>query len=463
VTARGDGSRLAPTADEILARASRAFDVARATPSARLASWIDAVSHTLEASREVLVDIADDETSLGRARLDSELSRTTSQLAGFAEAVREDRLGFPPIATSRGDSSPHLNRIMVPLGPVAVWAASNFPFAFSIVGGDTASAWAARCPVIVKAHSGHPRLSREVFRLARHALDRSNAPADFLQMIDDRRLAEAVLVHSSTAAGAFTGSTGVGRHLFDLAVSRPDPIPFYGELGSVNPVVLTHDAFIARGEEFAVGFVDSLTLGKGQFCTKPGVVLSTDGVELAAFIGRAAADRALGRLLTPNIEDAFHQAMGSIENEEGVVTVRPARLADGSWSAGFSLVEAALVVHKPELIREERFGPHALIVSCSSDNEVLEVLEVMDGMLVGCIHSQSLDGPGVRDIVDILVRKSGRVVWNGWPTGVAVAPEMQHGGPYPSSTSALFTSVGLDAVRRFLRPVVLQDFPEPLR
>jgi NADP-dependent aldehyde dehydrogenase len=447
--------------DALAALAADAAPVWRAADAATRASWLRAAADALDAHIDELVAIADEETRLGETRLRGEVGRTTGQLRLFAAAVEEG--SFLELTVDDADPAavpprPELRRMLTGVGPVAVFSASNFPFAFSVAGGDTASALAAGNPVIVKAHSGHPRLSRRTAAVLAGALTAAGAPEGSLGLIEGREAGNALVQHPLIQAAGFTGSVGGGRALFDLASGRPDPIPFYGELGSVNPVVITAGALSARGEALAQGLVGSFTLGVGQFCTKPGVVFVPAGGGFEQLVAEALTGTQGGALLTDRITAGFPEGIAHLEADPSVAVVARGEEGVGAQPIVLS-TDAAAVAARPETLLEECFGPVTLLVRYSSEDELLAALRVVPGSLTGTIHSEP--GDDVVDVLTVLERKVGRLLFAGWPTGVAVTWSQQHGGPWPATTS-LHTSVGVTAVRRFLRPVVFQDAPAHL-
>jgi NADP-dependent aldehyde dehydrogenase len=454
-----------PTArlEELAAAAAAAAPIWRAADAATRASWLRAAADALDAHIDELVVIADEETRLGETRLRGEVGRTTGQLRLFASVVEEG--SYLELTVDDADPSatpprPELRRMLIGVGPVAVFSASNFPFAFSVAGGDTASALAAGNPVIVKAHSGHPRLSERTAAIVAAALVEAGAPEGSLALVEGREAGNALVQHPVIQAAGFTGSVGGGRALFDLASGRPDPIPFYGELGSVNPVVITPAAVAERGELLAQGLVASFTLGVGQFCTKPGVVFVPEGVGFEDLVAGFAAGAAGGPLLTDRITEAFPTGIEHLEADPSVTVVAQGLPAEaGSARPVVLSTDAASVAARPETLLEECFGPVTLLVRYSSAEDLHAALEAVPGSLTATLHSQASDD--VAAVLEVLTRKAGRVLFAGWPTGVAVTWSQQHGGPWPATTS-LHTSVGATAIRRFLRPVAFQEAPEAL-
>lgn len=448
--------------DALAAAAAAAAPIWRDSARPQRALWLRAVADGLDRHVNELVEIAAEETRLDPARLRGEVARTSGQLRLFAEAVAEG--GFLEVTIDDADPTatpprPELRRMLIGVGPVAVFAASNFPFAFSVVGGDTASALAAGNPVIVKAHSGHPRLSARTAQIAIRALEEAGAPAGSLALVTGREAGNALVQHPSIRAAGFTGSLSGGRALFDLAVSRPDPIPFYGELGSVNPVVMTAAAVAARGETLAAGLAASFTLGSGQFCTKPGVVFVPEGAGFERMLTAPAAATTGGPLLTPRITQAYPQGIERLVADPSVEVLVTGDAADGGAQPAVLTTDAAAVAQRPELLLEECFGPVTLLVRYADDAQLREALAAVPGSLTATLHAQESDEVG--EVLALLQERAGRVLFEGWPTGVAVTWSQQHGGPWPATTS-LHTSVGVTAVRRFLRPIVFQNAPARL-
>lgn len=443
--------------------AALAAPVTEAASDAERASWLRAVANDLDAHVAELVELADSETHLGSARLTGEVARTTGQLRLFADVITEGSYLEATIDHASSTTSPprpDLRRMLRPIGPVAVFSASNFPFAFSVAGGDTASALAVGCPVLVKAHSGHLALSRRTAELVLGALERSGAPLGTFALVEGRAVGKALVQTPAIQGVGFTGSVGAGRALFDLAVSRPDPIPFYGELGSINPVVITQAAAAARGQELADGLASSFTMGVGQFCTKPGVVFIPENSGFEALLAGATEAKLGGALLTDRIAEAFPRGLQSLaaDSEVEVVlgNIGQDALADGALPVILATTAAA-VRKRPETLLEECFGPMTLLVRYSGEAELGRTLSDFQGSLTATIHAEPSDG--ISPLVALLSNKAGRVLFGGWPTGVSVAWAQQHGGPWPATTS-LHTSVGATAVRRFLRPVAYQDAPD---
>jgi NADP-dependent aldehyde dehydrogenase len=423
------------------------------------AGLLRAMAGSLEAARARVVQVADRESALGEQRLNGELTRTCFQLRLFADVLHEGSYVEATIdhagPTDMG-LRPDVRRMLVPLGPVGVFGASNFPLAFSVPGGDTASALAAGCPVVVKAHPSHPATSQLCFDLLTDAVRETRAPEGTLGLVHGGQAGTDLVGHPAIRAVGFTGSYRGGRALFDLANARPDPIPFYAEMGSLNPLVVTPAAAAERAEQIAEGYVASFTLGAGQFCTKPGLVFVPAGEAGRRF--RAEAARRVGELggmvlLNAGIRDAFSAGVERLAGAGGVEVV----------AAGNGPLAPVLVaVRAPDLsgpLLEECFGPAAVLIEYAGEEELLVTLASLPGNLTATIHAGEDDAGLTARLATVLREKAGRLVWNGFPTGVAVSHAMHHGGPHPATSNPLHTSVGTTSIRRFLRPVAWQDAP----
>lgn len=445
--------------DELARAARAAFAVTAKTDGATRVAWLRAVADALDARSDELVALADQETHLGAARLTGEVARTTGQLRLFAEVVEDGaylEVTIDHAVPTATPPRPDLRRMLVPLGPVAVYSASNFPFAFSVAGGDTASALAMGCPVIVKGHSGHPTLSALAAGIVADALEGAGAPAGTFALVTGRQAGITLVEHPDIAAAAFTGSLGGGRALFDRAAARRVPIPFYGELSSINPVVVTAAADAERGAELAAGLAGSFQLGQGQFCTKPGLVFVPKGSALEAALPDHVG-AATQPLLNDSILDSFAQGIAELDGIDGIEHVAGSHeVVDGVPQPRVVAVSIDTLEEHGERLLDEVFGPVTVLVRSDDPARVRAALEGLDGSLTGTIHAQPDED--VNDLVDVLSARSGRVLFGGWPTGVAVNWAQQHGGPYPATTS-IHTSVGATAGRRFQRPVAYQDAP----
>ncbi len=435
---------------------------------ARRAALLRAAAAAAESRAAELIAAADAETALGVPRLTGELARVAYQFRFFADIV--DDGAFLGVLIDAPDPAavpprPELRRWKVPLGPVAVFAASNFPFAFSVPGGDTASALAAGCPVVVKAHPDHPETSELAAAAIRDAAGQVGLPADVLTLVHGYQAGPDLVRHPLISAVGFTGSIPGGRALFDLAVARPQPIPFYGELGSLNPVLVTEQAAAARAQEIADGLVASYTLGQGQFCTKPGLVLVPTGPAgdaLTAAVSATAAVVTAGALLDARMREHFLAGFAARAAAPGVRTLAAAAAAPTS-DAPQAVRAGLLEVDASDLggdLLEECFGPVTVLVRYRDAADAEAVLSSLGGNLTATLHAEAAE-PGAAGWLARLSRLAGRVIYGGWPTGVAVAPAMTHGGPYPATTTPT-TSVGGTAIDRWLRPVTFQTAPPEL-
>ncbi len=435
-------------------------------PSER-AHCLRAIAERIDGAREALVSEAMTESHLGRDRLVGEVGRTTFQLRLFADVVDEGaHLG---ICIDHADPAwppgprPELRRMLVPLGPVVVFAASNFPFAFSVAGGDTASALAAGCPVVLKAHPGHPGLSTMTAELVTSALEGAGAPPGTFGLIFGDEAGRAAVTSEVIAAGAFTGSLGAGRALFDLAAARPRPIPFYAEMGSLNPVFVTRAAMAARGGAILAEHATSFTLSAGQFCTKPGFLFVPAGsVDDTALAGALSSHQEGAPLLNDHIHEGYVAQLRALQAQSAIrgVVVGDRAFA-GSPSPSLLATTASALLEDPDAALVECFGPASVVVEYASDTEALRAAEAFGGQLAVSVHGETNDEQA-EALFAVLSSRAGRVIWNGWPTGVSVTEAMMHGGPYPATTAPLFTSVGTAAIDRFLRPVAFQSLPDHL-
>jgi NADP-dependent aldehyde dehydrogenase len=448
-----------PLTAVLAAAAASARTFARTSPGER-AVILEAVAQTLDAHADELVPLAQSETHLPEPRLRGELKRTTFQARLLANRLREGLLTDARVDHADPDwpmgPRPDIRRALVPLGPVLVFAASNFPFAFSVAGGDSVSALAAGCPVVLKAHPGHPQLSRRTAALVIAALAAAGAPEGVFALIEGVEEGVAALQDPRIRAAAFTGSLRAGRYLFNLACARDEPIPFYGELGSTNPVVVTPAAWRERPDEVASGLAASFTLGSGQFCTNPGVVLVPDASAIVA----AMPPLSSGRMLTTELAEGFLSSLAELSAAPGVeVASKGDSVEDGVPVPVVLRTTAATVLANPQLLELECFGPSTLLVEYTHEGEVYDVVAALRGHLTATVQAGSDDDFALA-LVPLLAEHAGRVLWNDWPTGVTVSDAQQHGGPYPASTAPATTSVGTAAVARFLRPVAFQNVPD---
>lgn len=467
---------LSPELETVVSAAAAAAPAYAAMPPTERARGLVALADALDAAKQQLVAIAMRETGLTEARLNGEVARTAVQLRLFAETVVDGsyldaRIDYADPNFVLGPR-PDIRRTHIPLGPVINFSASNFPFAFSVLGGDTAAILAAGCPVIVKAHSGHPELSDATAAVALEALRGVGAPEGVFQLIHGRDAGVSVLKDSRIKAGSFTGSIGVGRLLADIAAARPAPIPFYGELGSVNPVFITAAAIEERVDDIASGFLTSVSGSAGQLCTKPGFVFIPEGSALPAAVAAAAGELAEHRLLDPRIAQSYNDRRDAILGVAGVKPVIEGGVRFDDDKQGWAqptVVTVSLEDFRAghDALIHEAFGPLSILVEVPAGTDLAALMpEFYEGNLTGTLHISSNEAGGktenaeeLRALVAALAQQVGRVLFNGWSTGVAVTPAQQHGGPWPATTNDSSTSVGTAAIQRFVRPVAFQNAP----
>ena len=473
---------LSPELEAVVARATAAAPQLAATTAEHRAHALVTIADALEAAAPELVTIALRETGLTEARLKGEITRTAVQLRLFADTIVDG--GYLDARIDHADpdfalgARPDIRRTHIPLGPVINFSASNFPFAFSVMGGDSAAILAAGCPLIVKAHSGHPKLSDATARVATAAIHEAGLPEGSFQLVHGREAGVAILQDPRVRAGSFTGSIAAGRLLADIAAARPAPIPFYGELGSVNPVFITADAIAERAEDIATGFVTSVTGSAGQLCTKPGFVFVPAGEATQQWQDRiraAAEGTPEHRLLDPRIAQSYDERRTAVLGAAGVraIVTGGVRFDDaGQGWATPTIVAVSLEDFRAahQALAHEAFGPLSIIVEVPHDTDLATLLpEFFEGNLTATLHHGEAEASAAHQnaaalgtLVRAMAAQVGRVLFNGWPTGVAVTPAQQHGGPWPATTNDASTSVGTAAITRFLRPVAFQNAPVAL-
>ncbi|MCB9993603.1 MAG: aldehyde dehydrogenase (NADP(+)) [Hyphomicrobiaceae bacterium] len=431
------------------------------------ATFLDRIADEIEARGADITAIGTRETGLPEARLESERGRTTGQLRLFASHIRKgdylDRRHDAPLPDRKPLPRPDIRVMQLPIGPVAVFGASNFPLAFSTAGGDTASALAAGCPVVVKGHSAHPGTGEIVAQAIDAVIKALGLHPGTFSLIQGgtRETGHALVQHPLIKAVGFTGSLGGGRALFDLCVSRPEPIPFFGELGSVNPMFLLPEAVKARGAEIARGWTGSLTLGAGQFCTNPGISILKEGEGASAFVDAvrsALAEVGSQTMLTDGIARAYRDGRDRVAGTSGVREVLTS-VCDLRNATPYLYETTGDDWLANDALGEEVFGPLGLVVRVRDEDQMLKVAHSLHGQLTCTVHLDPGDHGLAMKLLHVLERKAGRVLANGYPTGVEVCDAMVHGGPYPASTNFGATSVGTLAIRRFLRPVSFQNMP----
>jgi len=453
----------------LCARASSIAAQYGAWPLSRRAEMLRTMAAELEADAASLVEVAMEETSLPRARLEGELRRTAYQLRFFADVVVEG--SFLQASIDHATNSPmgplaDLRRMKTPLGPVAVFGSSNFPFAFSVPGGDTVSALAAGCPVVIKAHPAHPATSQATFDALERGAKIAGAPEGVLGLVFGFDSGVALVDDPSIRAVGFTGSGPVGKALWARANARPTPIPFFGELGAANPLVVTAAAAAERAETIGAGVAGSMTLGVGQFCTKPGIVLVPNGEHGDALVeALVGALRELHEMtmLAPGIARHFRDGATSIAESAGT-----RRLVGGDAEVGsqaraqlFEVSAITFVEPSSRPLREECFGPLAVVVRYDDNEQIRQALDIIDPSLTFSVFAAA-DDPDATWLIALGASKAGRVTFNEYPTGVGVSWSMQHGGPWPSTTSPATTSVGASGIERWLRPITFQGIPMDL-
>jgi alpha-ketoglutaric semialdehyde dehydrogenase len=458
--------------DQACALAWSAFDRFRELDSELRARFLEAIAEQILALGDELLERGHAESGLPLARLTGERARTVSQLKLFAVELRTGGwLGIridPSLAERKPLPRSDLRLRKVPLGPVAVFGASNFPLAFSVAGGDTAAALAAGCPVIVKGHPAHPGTSELVAQAIVAAVKACRLPSGVFSLLsgDSRELGAALVAHPRIKAVGFTGSRGGGLALVKIAGERPEPIPVYAEMSSVNPVLLLPGALAERADVLGKEFVGSLSLGVGQFCTNPGLVIAVESADLERFIasaGAALSQVVPGVMLTPGIHGAYEQGVARLAKQPQVGSLARGAASQGKHCGRGALfsVAASDLLKEPEIM-DEVFGPSSVLIRCVDQKQMLAVLEALEGQLTATLHLTAQDEALAARLLPVLERKAGRLVANGWPTGVEVAHAMVHGGPFPATSDGRSTSVGSLAIERFLRPICYQDFPDAL-
>lgn len=451
--------------------AEAAFDPYRFAPLETRAQFLEAIADNILALGDTLIERAQAESALPKARLEGERARTIGQLKLFASLVREGRWLAATLDSAQPDRKPlprpDLRLQKIPVGPVAVFGASNFPLAFSVAGGDTASAFAAGCPVVVKSHPAHLGTSELVGRAIQKAVAESGLPEGVFSLVvgAGNAIGEALVAHPAIRSVGFTGSRRGGLALVGIAAQRPEPIPVFAEMSSVNPLFALPGALAARSDTLAAAYIESVTLGVGQFCTNPGLVIALDGPHLDEFIDAAAhalEKKGAQTMLTAGIAAAYADGVKA-RDAAGAARLATGAQNDAACSALPALYQtsAQAFLASPQLA-DEIFGPTSLIVVCGDEDEMLNVARHLEGQLTATLHLESDDLPLARRLLPVLERKVGRILANGFPTGVEVSYAMVHGGPYPATSDSRATSVGAMAIERFLRPVCYQELPAAL-
>lgn len=460
--------------DRALELADKAFDVLQTVPVKTIAAFLERIAAGLEADSAALIERAHLETALPLERLRSELGRTAGQARVFAALARDGSWAQARIDHAlpgrKPLPKPDIRTVFMGVGPVVVFGASNFPLAISTAGTDTVAAFAARCPVVVKGHPAHPGTCELAARVITEAAAREGLPPGMFSMLQSSGYEAGLdlVRHPLTAAVAFTGSLRGGRALFDAAAARPEPIPVYAEMGSVNPVFILPGAVAARAEEIAAGFVRSLNTGVGQFCTNPGMVLAVAGPAFEKFLSAVCQNASRvppAPMLHAGIQEAYDRGTARLASIPGV---KPAGLSGPGEPGGAGpkmaackifTADAGLIRRRPEL-SEEVFGPATVIYRCKNTEQMLDIARGMRGSLTATIHGTERELLKQGGLVRLLQRKAGRILFNGFPTGLEPCASLHHGGPYPATTHSFFTSVGTAAIYRYVRPVCFQGFPD---
>lgn len=446
-----------------------AYQAMRNLPSARIAEFLAEIAVQIEALGDDLLHIADRETGLGLPRLTGERARTTGQLRAFATLLRQGTY-LRAIINTEQPGQPAIKQMQFPVGPVAVFAASNFPFAFAVAGGDTASALAAGCPVVVKAHPGHPATSELFAGAINAAANASGFPAGVFSLLQGQGIdvGQWLVENDGIEAVGFTGSLRGGRAIYDAASRRPRPIPVYAEMGSVNPVVITQAALAQRAAEIADGLVGSVTMGTGQFCTNPGLILLEDSSAARDFISAVTEKMSAapaGILLNEAIAAGLHSTVSQTATHPQIEVMTGAEAIDESDFFCYRntvMQTTAAAIRADDRLQVEHFGPVTLFVVCADSDDLRATVDALEGNLTTTLHAEDSELADIGDLLHQLREKAGRVIWNGFPTGVAVVHAMQHGGPYPATTAPGTTSVGMNALYRFMRPIAFQNVPDAL-
>jgi alpha-ketoglutaric semialdehyde dehydrogenase len=449
--------------------AHEAFFIFRRKKPFERAAFLERIADEILAAGDMLIRRCMQETALPEARLKAERGRTVNQLKLFAHVLLEGSWVEARIDTALPHREPvpkpDLRRMLIPLGPVGVFGASNFPLAFSVAGGDTAAALAAGCPVVVKAHPAHPGASEIVGRAIRKAASETGMPDGTFSMVHGQSegVGMAMVQHPFVKAIGFTGSFKGGKALFDAAVRRPEPIPLYAEMGSTNPVFLLPGALKKKSKTIARDLIGSVTLGTGQFCTNPGLVFVIRSREADRFIHYAVkeiADIRAGTMLTNKIKASYDLGIETLLHLEEVEVKGKGQAGNGNCQAiPFLLQTTAEAFMENHRLEEEVFGPSTVIVIAAHKEQLLEAASYLRGHLTASLHYNGGELEEYVDLVDLLESRVGRVIINGFPTGVEVCPSMHHGGPFPATTDVRTTSVGTAAIQRFARPICYQDFP----
>ncbi len=455
-----------------VALALSAFEQYRTFSGKQKGAFLRLIAEEILELGDALLDIYCQESGLPQGRAQGERGRTVNQLLAFADLVEEGSWVEASIDTAIPDRSPvpkpDIRKMNIPLGPVVVFGSSNFPFAFSTAGGDTASALAAGCPVIVKAHPMHSGTSEKVASAIIKAANKTGMPDGVFSNLNSSgpEVGKQLVSHPGIKAVGFTGSIKGGRALFDLASEREEPIPVFAEMGSINPVVVLPSALKDRSEYWATQYAGSVNLGVGQFCTNPGLILGIESIELDEFsknLGEKLISQNSGSMLHPNIHSFYDQLKSEFSKQNGVETVaeQSANSKPNVASQMVVKVKGSTFIENPTL-HQEVFGPFSMIVSCKDESELITIIKELEGQLTGTVLGNDDEIKTYSVLIDALQNRVGRIIFNGVPTGVEVCPSMMHGGPYPASSDSRYTAVGTHAIFRWVRPFAFQDWPDEL-
>jgi len=456
---------------QALTRANSAFKIYRKYTGAQRAAFLDKIADEIEDLGQELLDTFCAESGLPQGRAEGERGRTIFQLRSFAALLREANWPETSIDLAQPDRQPlpkvDLRKTSIPLGPVAVFGSSNFPLAYSTAGGDTASALAAGCPVVVKSHPMHAGTGELVAGAIIRAAQAIGMPDGVFSNLNSRGIEIGVQLvqHPIIKAVGFTGSIRGGRALFDLGNARPEPIPVFAEMGSINPVVICPAALQSKAEFWAKSYADSILLGAGQFCTNPGLLLAIESDSLNRFsteLAVALSEATSTCMLHPDIHSAFERLKKDVSTQAGVRILSTVHETKKNYAEQALAEVSGTQFLQNSKLHQEVFGPFSLLVRCKDEQELLQIIEVLEGQLTGTILAEPDDYAQLDELIDALQQRVGRLIFNGVPTGVEVCPSMQHGGPYPASTDVRFTAVGLHSILRWIRPIAFQNFPQEL-
>ena len=455
----------------VMQQSQQAFDEYKLLSGSARASFLEEIAAQIELKREQLVAIANEESNLPLARLNGELSRTTNQLKLFAEVIKEGswvEAAIDEADSTRTPARPDIRKMLVPLGPVIVFGASNFPFAFSTAGGDTASALAAGCSVVIKGHPAHAKTSLLVFDAIQKAIAASNVPQYVVQHVEGKsnETGKALVQHPATTAVGFTGSFAGGKALHSYSNEREKPVPVFAEMSSINPVVFYPSTLKENAPALAQQYAGSITLGMGQFCTNPGILLAVKGEALDNFLSLLSAEIKKitpQKMLHSGICQSYNKGLHTMLEEQGIEVIAQSEQKPGELEAYPTLakVSAAVFIQNPHF-REELFGPYSLAVVCEDIDQLKQVLHSLHGQLTTTAMATEEDLSAYMEVLELQKTLAGRIIINAAPTGVEVCAAMVHGGPYPATTDARFTSVGTSAIQRWARPLCFQGFPDAL-